>query len=287
MLAQACSGPHPTRPYGLTTDADRLLAEFVPLTQAADLIVVDLGETSRVEEYAGEMPPAAARAARARALLQVDHLLGRMLNCTPKDRWGVLVITPTMRSVERAEQLAALTPVLLRRPGEGTGLLWSASTRRPGVVVNTDIPATILDYFGLARPPLMVGRPLRTSPLRGRRLRHHPDESAAGNRLGSPRAATSFASFPCWLPSGCGRPLCCCSWALASRPGGRGFSRRLAVGDHVRAGPGRGRWRGGPSGLRHGAGHRGWRPPPRAESGRSSPAGERDTCCPPWLPPCS
>ncbi len=157
----------PNLPYGLTTDADRLLAKFIALTQTADVIVVDLGETSRVEECANELGARAAAAARARVLPQVDGVLGRLLSHAPKERWAVLVLAPSLREAAAGERLAGLTPILLRRPDGKPGLLRSASTRRPGVVVNTDVPATILDYFGLGRPRLMVGRPMQSVPTPG------------------------------------------------------------------------------------------------------------------------
>ena len=156
--------PQPSRPYRLTTDGERLLAAFQQVAAAADLVAVDLGETSRVGWSADSMLPAAARRARYRAIEQSDNLLAHLLRSLPEGDWAVMVLTPTARPPEPEEQLASLTPVIFRTPGGKPGLLTSPSTRRAGLVVNTDVAATILGYFGLETPTEVVGRPIRIEP---------------------------------------------------------------------------------------------------------------------------
>jgi hypothetical protein len=152
-------------PYGLTTDSGRLLAAFHRIAARADLVVVDFGETSRVAEYAELMPPGAARAARLRAIQRADRLLGQMIGILPPSDWAAMVIVPNARPPDPDEQFASLTPVILRLPEAGPGLLTSPSTRRAGVVVNTDVAPTILGYFGLQTPPEMVGREMGVEPV--------------------------------------------------------------------------------------------------------------------------
>jgi len=157
----------PGLPYQLATDAAALLSTFRRVAAAADLIVVDFGETSRVSEYADLMPPGTARKARYRAIERADRLLGQMVSPLPRSEWAVLVVTPNARPADPDEQFASLTPVLLRAPGEQPGLLTSPSTRRSGLVVNTDLAPTILSYFGLQVPSEMVGRAMRVEPVTG------------------------------------------------------------------------------------------------------------------------
>jgi len=160
-------------PYRLTTDPERLLSAFHRVAAAADVIIVELGETSRVEEYAQLMPPGAARAARLRAIETGDLLLGRVLERLVAADWAVLVLTPNMRQPDPGEAFAALTPVIFFRPNEDPGLLTSPSTgagasaRRPGLVLNTDVAPTVLDYFDLERPPDVIGQPMASRTLAG------------------------------------------------------------------------------------------------------------------------
>lgn len=159
--------PDPLAPARLATDGPRLLAAFRRAAARADLVVVDVGETSRAEESSQLMSPAAARQARAQAIARADHLLGQLLRGLPETRWAVMALAPTVRRPEPEEQFATLAPIIFRAPGQAPGLLTSPSTRRPGVVANTDIAPTILAFFGVAPARDMVGRPMTIAPAPG------------------------------------------------------------------------------------------------------------------------
>jgi len=151
----------PNVPYRVTTDPARLAAAFHRVAAAADVIVVDLGETSRVGEYAAYMPPSAAWRARSRAIEQADGLLAAVLRGLSQKTWGVLVVTPIVRDADPEERFANLTPVIFRQLDGARGMLTSPSTRRAGIVTNADVAATVLAYFGIEPPAAMVGRPMR------------------------------------------------------------------------------------------------------------------------------
>ena len=157
----------PSLPYRATGSQAALLAAFRRAAASADVVVLDLGETSRVEGDAKYMMPAAAAAARGQAIERADALLGRVLASLGGEEWAVLVLTPTVRGAQPEESFASLTPVVFSQPGASPGLLTSLSTRRPGIVVNTDIAPSILDHFGIAAPPEVVGRPMTVAPSGG------------------------------------------------------------------------------------------------------------------------
>jgi hypothetical protein len=167
--------PDASVPYGRTTDGPRLLDAFRTAAASADVVVLDLGETSRAAEYAQRMPPTAARAARRRALQRADRLLGRILSSIRLDEWAVLILTPNIRAREVGEDFAALTPVIFTAPGAPAGLLTSPSTRRTGIVVNTDVAPTALEYFGLEAPPQALGRPMTREPAKAALAVLHSD----------------------------------------------------------------------------------------------------------------
>jgi len=156
--------------YGLTFDLARVAEAVRRLSRSADVIVLDPGETTRVDESAEFMTPAAAAVARRRAIEKTDRLLSAVLPALPRGQWSVLVITPSLRPPEREEAFAALAPVIWYPAGSASDLLTSPSTRRPGIVVNTDIAPSALSYFGLPVPKEMVGRPLGREKTQGRAL---------------------------------------------------------------------------------------------------------------------
>jgi hypothetical protein len=152
----------PRLPYRLTSDPQRVLAALRRVAAPADMIVLELGETSRAAEYAEVLSPESARELRLRAVEQADRLLGSALALFPRSEWGIMVLAPTARAPDVGEEFAALSPVIFVARDMRAGLLSSASTRRAGLVVNTDIAATIIEYFGLPESPETVGRPMTT-----------------------------------------------------------------------------------------------------------------------------
>jgi len=153
-------------PYAYSTDVTHLYAAFDRVASRAHVVIVDLGETSRAEEYAGLVPPETAARARARAIAQADRTLAGLLRRAPRKVWSVLLLTPTAPAPTQERPFSALTPVIFAAPGGEAALLTSPSTRRAGLVVNTDVAATVLNYFGLPAPSDTVGRSITTEPER-------------------------------------------------------------------------------------------------------------------------
>ncbi|HUU53638.1 MAG TPA: hypothetical protein VMY87_01865 [Armatimonadota bacterium] len=156
--------PDPSVPYRVTGSPAAVLSAFRGAAAWADVVVLDLGETSRVEGEVEHMTPTAAQAARKQAIERADRLLGRALESLPGEEWAALVLTPTVRAAQPEERFAGLTPIMFSQPGASPGLLTSPSTRRPGLVVNTDVAPTILDHFGIELPPEIIGRPMAPAP---------------------------------------------------------------------------------------------------------------------------
>ncbi len=194
---------NPSLPYRRTTNVESFVSTFRRVASPADVIVLELGETSRVEEYAQLMSTSAARAARKRAIERADRLLGRVLERLPRDEWAVMVLTPNARKLDADESLAALTPVIFYAPGEEAGILTSPSTRRAGLVVNTDVAATVLEYFGVEIPRDLVGQPMARKAVEGEGLervaediaRHDVSETA---RRWFFRAVPAISSIVLW-----------------------------------------------------------------------------------------
>ncbi|MFB3882802.1 MAG: hypothetical protein ACE149_16170 [Armatimonadota bacterium] len=177
--------------YEVTADTARLAAAVRSLSRVCDVIVLDTGETTRVESFAESMTPAALAIARRRAIEKSDRLLASVVASLPQPAWSVLVLTPSLRSPQHDEAFAALAPVIwwpqpIPRGGDrssgrasrptprlldsSTPLLTSPSTRRPGLVVNTDIAPSVLAHFGLPTPKQMVGRPFEFAASDGSAL---------------------------------------------------------------------------------------------------------------------
>jgi len=141
------------------TNFARLANEFDRLAAKADFIVVDLGDTGRLAAIGPQLEPDILADARQRALLSADKFLGRLLRSDGGVRRTLILLTPTA-PLEADLRPLSLTPVVAWGRGFKPGLLTCASTRTPGLVVNTDIAPTVLQLLGARVPNEMVGRPV-------------------------------------------------------------------------------------------------------------------------------
>jgi hypothetical protein len=152
-----------TQAGGVQTDFAKLEQKTGALLPASDLVVVDTGQTSRVDEQADFFSEAELDAARAGALRESDAALGRLAGMLDLDKDVIVVCapTPTQKMILEGE---LLTPVVIAGRGFDKGnRLHSPTTRRTGLVSNYDIAPTILASLGLKSPAEMDGRALSTA----------------------------------------------------------------------------------------------------------------------------
>jgi hypothetical protein len=111
------------------------------------LTIIDLGNLPSAPGPAGE----SARAAAARA---ADRQLGRIMATLPA-RSTLVVAAPGDGPGPH------LRVIVVSGPGYSRGLLTAASTRRPGLVLLTDLTPTMLGWLGTPVPSAVIGSPLR------------------------------------------------------------------------------------------------------------------------------
>ncbi len=154
---------NPSKPWGMETDYQRLLSAIERTMAEVDCVVVELGDTSRVEKYRDFLLPAQREEYRRRALTDADRFLGALLDKINLDRTLLLLVTP-FPPHDAVEQGDTLTPVLAAGPGFNAGLLFSPGTRRPGIITCSDLQATIFNRLGIPKPPGLPGRSLTWTP---------------------------------------------------------------------------------------------------------------------------
>ena len=146
-------------PFGVTTDANAFVAATRSALAVARVVMLDPGETSRANEYMQYVAPSHVTDVRREALRRTDVIVGRIRSLLgPRDVLFVLAPSGPTPPVYR-EHLAA---ILASGPGYDTHGAWltSATTRRDGMVVLSDVGPTILHAFGVAQPDTMIGTPI-------------------------------------------------------------------------------------------------------------------------------
>ncbi|MDK2930051.1 MAG: hypothetical protein PWR07_182 [Bacillota bacterium] len=185
-------------PGGTATNTELVAALVRDAVTAgkADLVVVESGDTARVERYlaAGLLTEAAYEEARRLALSSADALVGRLLEFIDFTDTMLLVFAPTPGAREVASG-HGLAPVIAAGPGLSSGrpgLLTSPTTRRHGLVASTDVAASILSWLGVDAPPWVLGAPVRVVPHRAplTRLLSMHDEIASTYLMRAPLLKT-------------------------------------------------------------------------------------------------
>ncbi|MBV9254774.1 MAG: glycosyltransferase [Actinobacteria bacterium] len=145
----------PSAPFGVRADAGKMLAQTEKALASADVVVVDPGDLDRAEAFRRNALDAPARAARLRALIATDTLLGQVADHLPQNT--LLIVT----SVSAPSGHWHLVPTVIRGPGITHSYLHSPSTKRLGVVTITDLAPTILDAVNRPAADGMIGHALR------------------------------------------------------------------------------------------------------------------------------
>lgn len=159
--------PSPDSPGGVMTDYGRLAGQVREMLDSVDVLVVDTGDTARIDREQAASTEQATGAHRRTALRRFDRFasdVARHLDL----RESLLIIVSPGPPEESVSGGSFLTPFIAAGRGFSSGLLTSASTRRPGLVSNTDFMPTVLSFYGLAVPARAVGSPMEPSGSRTR-----------------------------------------------------------------------------------------------------------------------
>jgi len=148
-------------PFSIGTDFNILASEYNLQNENLDFIVVETGDLSRLESYRDYLSDEQYENLRLEALSKIDKFLGTIFGTLDFAKDRVMLLSPTP-SRDAIEENNTATPVILAGKGISSGLLSSNSTRRQGIVANTDIAPTVLDFWEIEQPQEMVGRPLFT-----------------------------------------------------------------------------------------------------------------------------
>lgn len=147
-------------PYGRRTDAVALAAAVADNFEAAELHVVEFGDSSRLDEYWPCLAPERGAELFRMTMQNLDSLLGELQPLLRKENCILILASPSL-PLNRPAGGEQFTPLLLASAaggGPGPGLLISAATRRPGLVQNSDLPGLILHLLAGAAEETLSGQ---------------------------------------------------------------------------------------------------------------------------------
>ncbi len=151
-----------TRPYGLKTNYKLLLDKFKGEYSNPGLIVIETGDTMRLERYRQNLDQETYEKHRTNILNEIDSFIFDIVENIDIKNTKLMIVTPYPSS-EAANIGNRLTPLIIYEGGDNEQVLYSNTTRRDGIVGNIDIGPTILSYFNLTDNK-MTGRVLQSVP---------------------------------------------------------------------------------------------------------------------------
>lgn len=181
-------------PYGIKTNFSQLLNSFNEIYPKADFIVLETGDTNRLDRYKDNLSAALYQQHKDNILSNIDDFVGKLSHQINKENTIFMIVTPYPSDYAAAAG-ERLTPVIIYDGGTNQGLLWSSTTRRAGIIGNVDIGPTILSYFHI-EPSNMVGRSLTSIPQENAiDYIHYLNKRVVNTSLQRYRVLYSFAIF--------------------------------------------------------------------------------------------
>jgi len=147
--------------YLVKTDYHKLLEAFGEYKGSSQdgLLIIQLGDTTRADNYQSFVLEGRKELLRRKAIAEADNFIGMVLKEIDLQKDLLLVVTPYPSQAGYNEK-NLLTPFFMAGPHLNTGLAFSATTRREGIIANIDVAPTILTFFGVKVPELMIGYPI-------------------------------------------------------------------------------------------------------------------------------
>lgn len=151
---------NPHKPFGIRTNYNSLYKDFLKFYLKGNFIVIETGDINRLEHYKANLTDEMFYQHKQQTLKDIDDFIHRIVDAINFKDTTLMIVTP-YPSDSAASKGERLTPIVVYDGGANKGLLWSATTRRQGIVANIDIAPTVLSYFNLP-PDGMVGKPVET-----------------------------------------------------------------------------------------------------------------------------
>ena len=133
---------------GHVPDYRQWLKLFGNLKSKAGFIVIETGETSRLDKMGDITTEKALEEEKRKLLRELDGFIGELAGQLDLKRDLLMVVVPEP-PFSAMDQQNFLTPIIAMGKGIEPGILWSGTVKRNGIVANTDIAPTVTSFFGI------------------------------------------------------------------------------------------------------------------------------------------
>jgi hypothetical protein len=136
----------PGFPFGRRTDPAKILSYWNDFRSKAQIILITCGDFQRLERYGEYLNKTRWNFYRKDVLRNYDQLVGRLLDEIDFQHTLLIVFTALPPGRDQTPG-SRLSPVFVKGPGFSSGLLYSGSTRKKGILTSYDLPVTMLGFL--------------------------------------------------------------------------------------------------------------------------------------------
>ena len=150
-------------PYFLKADYKKLYDKFLEYSKNGGFIIIDPGDIFRADEFSVYTSVDMANKYKQVALKNADEFIGKIFNSIDINK-DLLIIAVPFPSNNDISTNNLITPLIITGNGFTKGIATSSTTKREGIIANTDIAPTVLSYFNIKQPVEMLGHNIISIP---------------------------------------------------------------------------------------------------------------------------
>ncbi len=144
----------------------RLLVETKKHLKKARFLVIEHGQTARIEYNRRFLSDKQYGQLRNKALGKADKFLGLLTREMDLSKDMLMIVSPSPSTLAQKKR-DWLAPIMISNPNQKT-IVYSESTKWPGLVNNLDIVPTVLKFFNISKPAEITGNNISTRDLGSR-----------------------------------------------------------------------------------------------------------------------
>ena len=148
----------PTDACGFPIRADRLADAAIQCLRSAELVVVNFGDSTRLDEMKISLSDKAYAEHKIEMMFRLDNLVGRLM--AARDRGLCTGIVLVSFSPPQTGYWNRLTPIVALFHDKQPNLLTSDATRTRGLIAASDFPSVVKGGLGLSSSELFTSGPL-------------------------------------------------------------------------------------------------------------------------------
>lgn len=159
----------PEFPFGRRTDSAQIITYWRDFKNKAQVILITCGDLERLERYGAYLNKKRWDFYRKEVLRNYDQLIGELL-VQIDFQHTMLVVFAALPPGKDQTLGSRLSPLFIKGPGYGTGLLYSRSTRKAGILTSYDLPVTMLNFLAIDTQGLYNGANLHVTSGKWREI---------------------------------------------------------------------------------------------------------------------